>query len=115
MVAGRFHARLLTLDPELTALMEAAEPVRLRRLLAEVLASLAHAIDEPERLVALLVPLGRRLARYRVREEHYALVTEALIESLRETTEDRLSLEVENEWRTAVALAGAVLHRAAGS
>jgi hemoglobin-like flavoprotein len=111
-VAARFHARLVALDPAASAMFSATDPAAHERRLAWLLKELAEALDEPERLVAVLVPLGRRHATYGVREEQFALAGDALIEALRETLGETFTVDVEEAWRELVELVVAVMNRA---
>lgn len=111
-VAARFHARLVALDPEARAHFAGVEPAAHRRGLTRALEELAASLDEPERLVEVLVPLGRRHASYGVREEQFALAGDALLEALRETLGAAFTAEVEEAWRELVDLVAAVMRRA---
>jgi hemoglobin-like flavoprotein len=111
-VAAAFHARLIERDPEAGAHFAGVEPAAHRRRLTQALEELAASLEEPERLVAVLVPLGRRHATYGVREEQFALAGDALIEALRETLGEAFTAEVEEAWRELVDLVSAVMRRA---
>lgn len=113
-VAARFHARLLALDPEVSAMFATADPAAHRQRLAAALAALAESLDEPERLVAVLVPLARRHAGYHLRQAQLALAEDALMDALHEVLGERFSAEVEEAWRELVELVSAVMRRAVG-
>ncbi|HEX9893935.1 MAG TPA: globin domain-containing protein [Gemmatimonadales bacterium] len=112
VLAARFHARLVALDPEVAALFAKTDPAALQRRLAYTFWALAESLDQPERLVVLVVPLGRRHAGYGVREEHYQLATEALFEALRDTLGPHSTPELEDQWRELMGLVTAVMERA---
>jgi hemoglobin-like flavoprotein len=111
-VAARFQARLTALDPDVRALFVATNSDTHVRGLAHLLKELADSLDDPERLVGVLVPLGRRHATYGVREEQFALAGDALVEALRETLDGTFTAEVESAWREWVELVVAVMRRA---
>lgn len=111
-VAARFHARFLAFDPAARALLAATDPEAHRRKLAGVLTEMAEALDNPERLVAVLVALARRHAGYSIRGEQIARAGDALIEALRESLGAQFTAEVEGAWRELVELVEAVMRRA---
>ncbi|HET9294551.1 MAG TPA: globin domain-containing protein [Gemmatimonadales bacterium] len=112
VVAAAFHARLIERDPEARAHFAGVEPAAHQRRLTQVLQEMAVSLDEPERLVEVLVPLGRRHASYGVREEQFAEAGDALVEALRETLGVAFTAEVEEAWRELVDLVAAVMRRA---
>jgi nitric oxide dioxygenase len=112
-VAARFHARLVVLDPEAGARFAGVEPAAHQRRLARMLEELAGSLDAPERMVTMLVPLGRRHGTYGVREGQFALAGAALVEALRDTLGAAFTIEVEEAWQELVELVAAVMRRAA--
>ncbi|HSE28912.1 MAG TPA: globin, partial [Gemmatimonadales bacterium] len=78
------------------------------------LGEMATSLDDPGRLVALLVSLGRRHAQYGVRAEEFALASEALLLTLRDALGERFTPEVEEAWQELVGLVEAVMRRAVG-
>jgi nitric oxide dioxygenase len=81
---------------------------------AGALGEMAASPDEPGRLVALLVSLGRRHAHYGVRAEEFALASEALLFTLRHELGERFTPEVEEAWQELAGLVEAVMRRAVG-
>ena len=80
--------------------------------LAGALGEMAASLDDPRRLVALLVTLGRRHAAHGVREEEFALASEALLLTLQDALGERFTPEVEEAWQELVGLVEAVMRRA---
>jgi NAD(P)H-flavin reductase/hemoglobin-like flavoprotein len=79
--ASYFYALLFLRSPELREMFPAAMDTQRERLLKALLAA-AERVDDPERLTALLAPLGRGHRKYGTRPEHYPLVGEALLGAL---------------------------------
>jgi NAD(P)H-flavin reductase/hemoglobin-like flavoprotein len=99
-VASQFYARMFLAEPCLRDLF----PVAMREQRAKLLGSLVSIValvDDPDRLTALLTPLGRDHRRFRVEPEHYGVVGEALIATLRHYCGERWSIEYDQAWRDA--------------
>ena len=107
--AGRlFYGNLFALAPEVRSLFGGDIEAQGRKLMM----MMSYAVKGLNRLDALrpgLEALGRRHVDYGVRDEHYAIVGKALIETLREALGRAFSAEVEQAWASAyAALAGAM-------
>ena len=76
------------------------------------LGEMVRLLDEPERLVAVIAPLGRRHAGYGVREPDYATATAALIGAMRDVMADAFTEEMAEGWRELHGLVSAVMVRA---
>jgi hemoglobin-like flavoprotein len=113
-VAASFHARLVELDPAARQLFAGTDPAAHRCRLASALGGMAASLDDPGRLVSLLVTLGRRHAEYGVREGEFALASEALLHALHYTLGERFTPEVEEAWWEFAGLVEAVMRRAVG-
>ena len=111
-VAARFHERLVALDPEARALFGGRDLEAHRQELTRVLQELADSLEAPERMVGMLVALGRRHHGYGVREDQITPAGDVLVEALRETLDEAFTAEVEEAWRELVELMGAVMRRA---
>ena len=112
-VAASFHARLVEIHPGAAALFAGTDPAAHHCRLAAALGGVAASLDDPGRLVALLVSLGRRHAECGVREEEFAVASEALLFALRETLGERFTPDVEEAWWELAGLVEAVMRRAA--
>jgi hemoglobin-like flavoprotein len=113
-IAAGFHARLVELHPAATAYFTGTDRATYHCRLAGALGEMAASLDDPGRLVALLVSLGRRHAQYGVRAEEFALASEALLLTLRQELGERFTPEVEEAWQELVGLVEAVMRRAVG-
>lgn len=113
-IAAGFHARLLELHPAAGAYFAGTDRAAYHCRLAGALGEMAASLDDPRRLVALLVSLGRRHAAHGVRGEEFAVASEALLLTLQDALGERFTPEVEEAWRELVGLVEAVMRRAVG-
>ena len=111
-VAAGFHARLLELDPGAGALFARTDRATYHCRLAGALGEMAVSLDDPRRLVALLVSLGRQHAARGVRAEQFGIASEALLLTLRDTLGERFTPNVEEAWQELAGLVEAVMRRA---
>lgn len=70
-------------------------------------------IDFPEKLLPALKVLGKRHAKYRVKEQHYEMVGTALMNTLNKSLGAGFTPEVEQPWRKMYRLVTAVMLDAA--
>jgi hemoglobin-like flavoprotein len=111
-IAASFHARLVEIHPGAAAHFTRTDRAAYHCKLAGALGQMAASLDDPGRLVQLLVSLGRRHAAYGVREGEFALASEALLFSLRQSLGERFTPEVEEAWWEFAGLVEAVMRRA---
>lgn len=113
-----FYHKLFTVAPHLRPMFRSEPQAQAAKLIAALDAIVSN-LENPEANAAMITALGRRHAEYGARPEHYTLVTEFLVESMRELlaptsqdmdaahpaqgAEQSLS-EVLDEWRTALTL-----------
>jgi nitric oxide dioxygenase len=98
--AGMFYERLFEIDPSLRALIrpDATKLVDSARLVVSSLRSI-------ERLSPALAAVGRKYAMEGVRDEHYASIGAALVDTLRSMLGRRhFTEEVRNAWLSAYAV-----------
>lgn len=114
VIAAGFHARLVELHPAAAAYFTGSDRAAYHCRLAGALGEMAASLDDPRRLVTLLVALGRRHAQHGVREEEFALASEALLLTLGHELGERFTPEVEEAWQELVGLVEAVMRRAVG-
>lgn len=79
--ASLFYARLFELDPSLRHLFHSDMAEQGRKLM-QMLGMAVAGLDRLEQLVPVVRQLGLRHAGYKVREEHYETVGEALLWTL---------------------------------
>lgn len=111
----RFYNHLFALDPHLRALFVRFDhETRSRKLLA-ALEEIIKLLDEPDRLVSVIVPLGRRHAAYGVTDRDYETGTTAFLMAMQDVLGDRFSSDAERGWREVHALVTEVMRRAGQS
>lgn len=114
-IAGSFHARLVEIHPGAEARFAKTDRAAYHCRLAGALGQMAASLDDPGRLVALLVSLGRRHAECGVREGEFALASEALLYALRQSLGEKFTPDVEEAWWEFAGLVEAVMTRAVRS
>lgn len=108
--AERFYARLFAAHPECRPLFKRNSEGAQNKMFAQKLCSIIDAIEQPERVAAEALAIGRSHAEYGVRPEMYAWVGAALLDALREANGDEWSEEAERSWAAAYeALSNAIL------
>ena len=92
-----FYERLFEIDPSVQQMFQ--RPRREQaRLLAQTLTVVVKGIDRPAQLRNAVKALGERHANYGVRDEHYAVVGEALLWTLEAGLKDDFTSEVRDAW-----------------
>lgn len=96
-VAINFYQRLFRRDPQLRGMF--AEDMAIQRgKLIDTLAEVVADLDRPAANASRLAALGRHHAELQVEDGHYALVGDALIETLRDALGPRFTPETEAAW-----------------
>ena len=107
----RFYANLFEISPESRSLFIHTDRASLEKKFLATLDELVKVIDDPERLVTVLGPLGRRHGDYHVEPAHYEVAGAALLVALREVCGTRFTAEAEQAWRELYGLVAAVMMR----
>lgn len=107
-----FYRHLFTLDPSLRPLFHSGIELQGRKLMEALEFTLA-ALDRPAELVPVLEALGRRHVSYGTRDEHYATMTAAMLQTLRETLGTGFTREAEQAWRAALGFIQSTMIRGA--
>ncbi|WP_242614502.1 globin domain-containing protein [Actinomadura roseirufa] len=107
-----FYGRLFAADPRLRALFP-PEMTSQRDRLFHALARIVWSQDNPAELRAYLSRLGRGHRKYGVLPEHYAVVGEALVATLRAFAAETWTAEAEAAWTAAFAAAADTMIEAA--
>jgi hemoglobin-like flavoprotein len=102
-VVHRFYAKLFEQFPGVRGMFP-ADMASQEREFIETLVAIVELIGEPDRLRPRIEELGKRHATYGARPEHYPLVCNVLIETLRETSGEAWSPQLETEWSQALLL-----------
>jgi len=111
-VAKDFYDRLFAACPHVRRLF-AEDMTSQRQKLMMTLAAIVTDLDKLDRLVPAVSELARRHVGYGAREEHYAPVGAALIETLRNALGARFSPDVEQAWAAAYGLLAGAMTEAA--
>jgi hemoglobin-like flavoprotein len=110
-LTDQFYRTLFEVDPAVRALFGHTDRTALGRKLGQTLDEIVKVLDEPERLVSVLAPLGRHHAGYGVDRRHYDAGATALIAALRCLGSPRFTSEAEEAWRELYRLVAAVMER----
>jgi nitric oxide dioxygenase len=102
-VASDFYGRLFAACPHLRRLF-ATDMTLQRQKLMLTLAAIVNDLDRLDQLVPMVSELARRHVGYGARDDHYAPVGAALIETLRSALGPRFTPDVEGAWGAAYAL-----------
>lgn len=97
--AAIFYDQLFQRDPALRALFRSDMGTQGERLMAMIGAAV-RMLHQPQQLQAVLTALGSRHAGYGVRDEHYATVGAALLDTLALGLGDAFTAEVREAWAT---------------
>jgi hemoglobin-like flavoprotein len=116
VAASLFYDRLFALDPSLRPMFEKTDMPEQRRKLIQALAAVVNGLDNFEPLIPVLEDLGRRHARYGVKDQHYQMVGAALLWTLERGLKDAWTPAVEAAWTAAYgSVAGAMRNAAAAA
>ena len=103
-----FYGKLFERDPSLRALF----PSDMSRQRMDLMRTIGVTVDHLDRLhtlVPIVEDLGRRLVDSGVKTHHYAVVGEALLDTLREGLGGAFTPEVEGAWQAAYGLLAAAM------
>jgi hemoglobin-like flavoprotein len=112
--AALFYERLFTIDPSLRSLFPAADMEQQGNKLMSALAFVVHGLDRAETILPAVRQLAERHVGYGVKDEHYASVGQALIETLAGGLGKAFTTDVRSAWQAAYALLSTVMIEAAG-
>src|SRR5215213_4933586 len=101
--AALFYSRLFELDPSLKPLFKGDMAEQGRKLMT-MIRVVVNGLNRLDELVPAVQELGRRHARYGVRDEHYDTVGAALLWTLSQGLGARFTSETEAAWATAYTL-----------
>jgi hemoglobin-like flavoprotein len=107
-----FYRHLFTLAPELRPLFNTNIEVQSRKLMDSLRYTIAT-IEKPEELVPVLEGLGRRHIAYGTKDEHYAVVTQALGQMLAEVLGNKFTAPTAAAWQEALSFVCTTMQRGA--
>jgi len=102
-LAEIFYAKLFTAAPQLRPMFRSEPQVQTAKLIASLDAIVQNLVD-PKANAAMLAALGKRHAGYGAKPEHYDLVIELLVDSMRELLGPRAQEQSLREWWMALRL-----------
>jgi hemoglobin-like flavoprotein len=108
VAADLFYARLFELDPALKPMFK-GDMKRQGMMLMSMLSTAVRGLKNPEALVPVVKGLGRRHAGYGVKDQHFATVGEALIETLAKGLGPDFTPETRAAWLAAYSLLSTVM------
>jgi hemoglobin-like flavoprotein len=111
--ATLFYDRLFELDPSLRALFPSTDLREQKKKLMQTLTVAVRSLYRLDELTPALEALGRRHVGYRVRDEHYETVGQALLWTLEQGLGAAFTPEVRAAWVETYQLVASVMQRAA--
>jgi hemoglobin-like flavoprotein len=111
-LTATFYARLFEIDEGAARLFVHVDMSAQRKKLAQTLAVVVHALDDPDALLPAVSALGKRHTHYGVESHHFDSVGEALLTALGSTLGADYTQEIHDAWADAYAVLAAVMKRA---
>lgn len=112
--ARLFYDHLFTLDPTLRPMFRGDIAEQGRKLM-HMLSVAVHGLSKLDQIVPAVEQLGVRHAGYGVRDEHYATVGAALLDTLQQGLGEQFTPDVRDAWVAAYTLLAGTMQRAAAS
>ncbi|MBS0191697.1 MAG: globin domain-containing protein [Phycisphaerales bacterium] len=113
-LADIFYAKLFAAAPHLRAMFR-GDPASQAQKLTASLDAVVRNFENPAENRAALAALGQRHAGYGARPEHYGLVVDLLVDSMREVGGSGLDENALREWKQALQLISAQMIAASAS
>jgi hemoglobin-like flavoprotein len=111
-VAIVFYKRLFELDPALRRLFS-ADMTEQRKKLMQMLGAAVMGLNRLDQLIPVVEELGRRHARYGVKDAHYGTVGEALLTTLALALGESFTTEVKEAWTSVYSVLTLTMRKAA--
>lgn len=108
----RFYVHLFESDATTARMFSHVDMAAQRTKLAQSLAVVVKALDDPDRLLPALAALGKRHTSYGVEHRHFATVGSALLLALADTLGEAFTPALRIAWADAYAIVAAVMQRA---
>jgi hemoglobin-like flavoprotein len=109
-----FYERLFAIDPEVRTMFAADDMAKQGAMLMTALSFVLHGLDRLDTILPTVRGLAQRHVHYGVEDRHYALVGQALIETLAAALGSAFTGEVRAAWQAAYATLERVMIEAAG-
>ena len=110
--AELFYGRLFEIAPEVKPMFKGDMKEQGRKLM-QMINTAVNNIENAEKIIPALEDLGRRHVDYGVKNEHYAIVAEALLWTLGQGLGDAFTDDVKQAWtETYMALANVMMEAA---
>jgi len=109
---AQFYARLFEIDKGAARLFAGVDMASQQKKLAQALAVMVKALDDPDQLLPAVAALGRRHAGYGVEDHHFNSVGEALIGALGDVGGDDFTPAAQRAWLEVYTLVASVMRRA---
>jgi hemoglobin-like flavoprotein len=107
--AAIFYERLFAIDGSLRVLFQRTDMAKQGAKLMASLGFVVHGLDKAETILPAVQALARRHVTYGVKDEHYAVVGQALIETLAAGLGSAFTSEVREAWQAAFGLLANVM------
>jgi hemoglobin-like flavoprotein len=111
--AALFYERLFAIDADLRALFPATDMAKQGAKLMASLGFVVHGLDRADTILPAVRELARRHVTYGVKEHHYPIVGQALVETLAAGLGKAFTQEVREAWEAAFGLLASVMIAAA--
>lgn len=108
----QFYATLFRIAPEAQSLFKGDLREQQRKFLTTLI-FIVRNLQYPDRIQPNIAELGQRHVQYGVRPEHYAVVAEALLETLAEALGSSFDTATHDAWASAYQLLADVMQRGA--
>ncbi|TGQ29058.1 MULTISPECIES: globin family protein [unclassified Mesorhizobium] len=112
--AALFYERLFAIDTNLRALFLASDMPNQGAKLMKSLGFVVHGLDRADTILPAVRELAKRHVAYGVKEHHYPIVGQALIDTLAAGLGSAFTPAVREAWEAAYALLASVMISAAG-
>ena len=112
--AGLFYNRLFEIDPSLRPMFRGDIEEQGRKLM-QMLGVAVASLQRLEQILPAVEELGRRHARYGVRDQHYATVATALLWTLEKGLGEAFTPEVRDAWVAMYGVVTAAMQRGAAA
>ena len=108
-----FYERLFALDPAVRDMFPADDLTKQGTMLMTALSFVLHGLDRLESILPTVRSLAQRHVHYGVEERHYAIVGQALIDTLAAALGTAFTAQVRAAWEAAYATVQAEMIKAA--